>query len=90
MDNPRCTDKSRPLADPKSRACILEGRFEEVTLDAGGKREGVKDKDGADGETRTHQQQRGVSESLIVIGGHTARTPEFVPKSFPRMKGAAL
>src|SRR3990167_2520758 len=42
MGIPRCTDIGRPFTGPESRACILEGQFAEVTLDASGKREGAK------------------------------------------------
>ncbi|UVK97217.1 hypothetical protein [Pseudomonas sp. B21-048] len=32
MDIPRCTDVSRPFPTPESRACILVGQTQEVTL----------------------------------------------------------
>jgi hypothetical protein len=38
MDIPRCTDVSRPFPTPESRACILVGQTQEVTLLKTGKK----------------------------------------------------
>jgi hypothetical protein len=38
MDIPRCTDVSRPFPTPESRACILVGQTQEVTLLETGKK----------------------------------------------------
>ncbi|GBH18962.1 Molybdenum cofactor biosynthesis enzyme [Pseudomonas syringae pv. actinidiae] len=54
MDIPRCTDVSRPFPTPESRACILVGQTQEVTLLKKGGFIGRKRSAAAQGRKKPH------------------------------------
>ncbi|MFK3795273.1 MULTISPECIES: hypothetical protein [unclassified Pseudomonas] len=82
MDIPRCTDVSRPFPTPESRASILVGQSQEVTLLKKGKHDGMQPK----GKGRRFKPSQAVwngLRTLLYIGSEARPNVDPIPGNTP-------